>query len=227
MIIESPMYGKINTNDLSKYISEGRYYQVHKIDDSRVIKFEVVKKAIVHMFDKTNYNLFNIGTQLNGISMIPRVYEVANNPYYQIMEYIDGIKIADLANRPILITYFSEDLNDRLGYYIDNKFDYENYVSQVDKLFIGCIERGFLPRDLHDENILIDSKQNVWVVDLDQFQKISIDRRLHYNYKDEEDYKTMLLHGKKIEKFTSNTNNFPKLFQTYIKGRRLTYGIKF
>lgn len=227
MIIESPMYGEINISELNDYVGEGRYCQVYKIDNSKVIKFEAEKLRFVQMFDKPNYNLLNVGTQLNGISMIPRVYEVSNNPYYQIMEYIDGIKIANLANSRILITYFSKNLNDRLGYYIDNKFDYENYVSQVDKLFTGCIERGFLPCDLHDDNILIDSQQNVWVVDLDQFQKISLDRSVHYDYKDDENYKEMLSHGKKIEEFTSDTNNFPKLFQMYIKGRRLTHGTKF
>ena len=49
MIIESPMYGKINTNDLSKYIGEGRYYQVYKIDNSKVIKFEAEKTRVVHV----------------------------------------------------------------------------------------------------------------------------------------------------------------------------------
>lgn len=227
MIIESPMYGKINTSELNEYVAAGRSYQVYKLDEYKVIKFEAAKMHLVQYFDIPSDALFKIGKHLNGVTMIPHIYECSNDPDYQIMEYIDGIKIADFANSRILITYFSKDLNDRLGYYIDNKFDYENYVSQVDKLFMGCIERGFLPCDLHDDNILIDSQQNVWVVDLDRFKDISKDRHLYYDYKDDKDYKEMLTHGKKIEEFTSDTNNFPKLFQMYIKGRRLTYGTKF
>lgn len=226
MIIESPMYGKINTNDLNECIGTGRSYQVYKIDEYKVIKFEAKKMRLVQMLDKPNYNLFNIGKQLNGVPMIPHVYECSNDPNYQIMEYIEGFNIAGIDNEHALVRFFYKKIEQRLNYYLDNKFDYENYVSQVDKLFIGCIERGFLPSDLHDDNILIDSKQNVWVVDLDRFKDISKDRHLYYDYKDDMDYKAMLTHGKKIEEFTSDTNNFPKLFQMYIK-RRLAYVTKF
>ena len=226
MIIESPMYGEINTNDLNECIGTGRSYQVYKLDEYKVIKFEDKKMRLVQMLDKPNYNLFNIGKQLNGVPMIPHVYECSNDPNYQIMEYIEGISIAGIDNEHALVRFFYKKLEQRLNYYLDNKFDYENYVSQVDKLFTGCIERGFLPSDLHVDNILIDSKQNVWVVDLDRFKDISKDRHLYYDYKDDRDYKEMLTHGKKIEEFTSDTNNFPKLFQMYIK-RRLTYVTKF
>lgn len=205
MIIKSEKYGSIDTGNL-KLLGYGRYYEVYKLDDSKVLKF---------MYNEYTSHSFPSITKLNDIPMIPEIYEFSEKQNYHIMQYIDGIKIGDLEKKNALSRFLLGNPN-RISFYIKNKFDFDEYMYQVDSFFQGCIGRGYYPKDLHRKNVLLDHQKKLWVIDVDQFLDVT-KHRIGNGYKKSSEYKNMVEHGKKAERFINNTDDFPERYQPHIK----------
>lgn len=205
VILKSEQYGDINTDD-AKRLGHGRFYEVYKLDDLKVLKF---------MHNEDTSHTFPSREVLNGIPMIPEIYEFSEKQNYYIMQYINGIEIGSLGKKYQVIRFFSENF-EIINYCIKNKFDFHEYIEQVDLFFEGCISKGYFPRDLHHKNIMLDGQQKIWVVDLDQFVDVP-KNSIVSNYKISSEYRKMIEHGKKVENFINDTDNFPGIFQPYIK----------
>lgn len=151
--------------------------------------------------------------------MIPTIYEESEKQKYHIMEYIDGITVHDF-NYDIAFTKFLTKDFASMNFLVDTNFDISHYINQVDLLFEESIKRGFNPYGLHESNVVLDHRYNVWVVGIDKFESIPKGNHKQDDYKSTEDYKLMIKHGEAIEEMMNNTDNFPPFLQRYIKQRK-------
>lgn len=136
--------------DVSKLpqISRGHEYDVYALNDELVLKIS------------NGGHLQNSGqilSDLQGLPFIPKVYWWGDSGEYLVMQRIKGIEIG------FYMTGFS---------WFRVPYDYDTHKNMTLEFFNGCIERGWIPRDLHFANIMIDKDGHCWIVDVGGFVKI-------------------------------------------------------
>lgn len=211
MIIESPTYGEINTNELYVFKRGGRRI-VYKMSKDKLLKVNENPSMITqrHM-------------NLNGVTFIPHTYERSIGGECEVVEYIDGEEVHSLKNNRIRAAFLDKDIGTK-DFFIENDFDLESYMKNVKTFFEECIELGWFPRDLHAGNLLLDHRMNVWVIDTEQFLDLydrvdSIYYRQHCesDYKMSETYKQMIEIGEEIARLFNDKSDYPGKLQSYMR----------
>ena len=100
---------------------------------------------------------------LQGVPLVPTLYTYEHNNKYMLIQLIDGITVKD-AGRGELPS---------LGL---KTFDSQGFMDKAEAFYEQCMERGYYPKDLHNENVMVDRSGAVWVVDVGLFFKASSDK---------------------------------------------------
>lgn len=167
----------INDIDLIrlKKIGLGWEYDVFELDSERVLKVS------------RGYHLSNSGRileELQGLPFIPKVFEYGED--WLIMQKIVGLHYNLYAS----------------GYsYFAKKYSYEQHRMKTLAFCKGCLEKGYVPRDLGATNVMIDTKGDFWIVDVGAFIKKDYST-IPYKL-----MKSLLMAGKSLETADTRIHN--------------------
>lgn len=103
---------------------------------------------------------------LQGLPLVPKLYAYSYDKQYMIVERIHGMQVGQCE-------YDMNNFTAQLGASIVPKFwNWKKWIDKACEFNRGCLQRGWIPNDLHGENVMIDKAGNLTVVDYGLFKKI-------------------------------------------------------
>ncbi|MFA7745929.1 hypothetical protein [Salinicoccus roseus] len=162
-VIRTKEHGDILLSDC-EYIGHGYAHTVYKINEDKVIKVSNGKHTA---------NPSIVLKELSGLPFIPELFEAHENDEWHITQYVDGYDIVTLL--PFRYTpplYMKVELRRRYRHVVKN-FDNDAFLGEVTKFFKQCLEKSWIPNDLHAENVMLDGQGKLWIIDIDQFEYFS------------------------------------------------------
>lgn len=96
---------------------------------------------------------------LQGLPMIPKLYMYSEDNRFMVVQRIKGVDVRKYRNGEAGFTLRS--------------FAKGKFQRLVDQFTIDVLKRGWIPTDLHDENTMIDTDGNFWIVDVGIFDPMS------------------------------------------------------
>lgn len=103
---------------------------------------------------------------LQGLPMTPKLYAYSDCKKYMVVERLYGMQTGE-AKRDI------KQFTAKMGVSIlPQTFDWKGYIDQIHEFTRGSIQRGWQPKDLHDENLMLTREGKVVIVDYGLFTKL-------------------------------------------------------
>ncbi|KJE27939.1 hypothetical protein LG52_40 [Geobacillus kaustophilus] len=124
------------------------------------INEELVLKANDLVYSLKDVNDHIVLESLQGLPFVPTLYAYTPDGKYLIIQRIKGLTLweLELNNNPY-------------------QFNYEELKQQLKKFVAGCLERGWIPNDLHAGNVMA-CPQGVYVVDYGYFRRCNNPARM-------------------------------------------------
>lgn len=140
---------KIKNNDSYTYdfdkLGSGSYATVYSY------KGFVLKRNLKTKEDQDIFKEYQMGLHLNKYSIFPKTYALieCDDYYYIIAERVYGLELEDIYNVDML-----------------NPESLKNFENEL----LAVIKEGIEPRDLHGENVMIDTDGNIKIIDIGYFK---------------------------------------------------------
>lgn len=100
---------------------------------------------------------------LQGVPLVPTLYTYEQDNKYMLVQLIDGITIKDAGRGELPSLGLKE-------------FDSAGFMRKAEDFYKEAVKRGYYPKDLHNENVMVDRSGAVWVVDVGLFYKTTSER---------------------------------------------------
>ncbi|AVO23072.1 protein kinase [Bacillus phage Anath] len=119
---------------------------------------------------------------LQGLPLVPKLYAYSYDKQYMIVERIHGMQVGECEHN-------MNNFTAQLGVSVVPKFwNWKKWIDLACEFNRGCLQRGWIPNDLHGENVMIDKAGNLTVIDYGLFKKIGKhDKLSKYNFDSEYD----------------------------------------
>ena len=158
---------------LYAYTPDGKYLIIQRIKgltlcelglNSNPYQFnyeELVLKANDLVYSLKDVNDHIVLESLQGLPFVPTLYAYTPDGKYLIIQRIKGLTLweLELNNNPY-------------------QFNYEELKQQFKEFVAGCLERGWIPNDLHAGNVMV-CPQGVYVVDYGFFKRCDNPARMN------------------------------------------------
>lgn len=119
---------------------------------------------------------------LQGLPFIPKLYAYSVDGVFIVSQRVDGVTIYDL---------YDDHTN------VPEKWDIKSFKEQLCEFEHKLDELGWIPRDCHSENCMVDREGNFYIVDVGCFEKSTTwNTNYLFNYAIEE----VMDHGEEIQR---------------------------
>jgi hypothetical protein len=130
-------------------LAQGTCGTVYAINEELILKVNDLVFSLQQVSDHITLE------SLQGLPFVPTLYAYTPDGKYLIIQRINGQTISELG------------LGNKLSAY---QFDYDELKEQFKEFVAGCLERGWIPNDLHGGNVMA-CPQGVYVVDYGYFMR--------------------------------------------------------
>lgn len=149
-----------NYDEILDYIGEGFSSTVYGYDDFAVKLFN--KNYGSFRFRDEDYKFLNI---LKESEFFPNLYAYEEKSFI-VVDYIEGYLLTEI-DTAINNNYFSKEVLSELDIKVSNQFN---------EIFNFCKSKNILPFDLHGDNVIINEKGDICVIDVGYFKEYSLEK---------------------------------------------------
>lgn len=136
-------------------LAQGTCGTVYAINEELVLKVNDLVYSLKYVNDHI------VLESLQGLPFVPTLYAYTPDGKYLIIQRIKGLTLCELG------------LNSN-----PYQFNYEELKQQFKEFVAGCLERGWIPNDLHAGNVMV-CPQGVYVVDYGFFKRCDNPARMN------------------------------------------------